>query len=78
MNESCSYLEGTHVTVGVTTKVQGGHLQGSFRLKYMGYHTGLLAHDILPDDLDTHIYRAVVYLSKVAFFRIQIYGVANI
>jgi hypothetical protein len=31
--------------------VQGGHLQGSFRLKYMGYHTGLLAHDISPNDL---------------------------
>ena len=43
------------MTVGVTTKVQGGHLQGSFRLKHMGYHTGLLAHDILPDDLATQL-----------------------
>jgi hypothetical protein len=50
-NESCSYLLGTQVSVGITTKVQGGHLQGSFRLKYMGYHTGLLAHDISPNDL---------------------------
>jgi hypothetical protein len=54
-SQTCAFLTGTQIVVGVTTVTQGSQLQGSFRVYYLGHHTGLLAHDVSDIDLATQL-----------------------